>query len=543
MFRENFESSFTWMEGFLRNVRRFHDKTALIDPILQKEWSYSELNEEANRLANALQNDGVGYGDLLLYQLVNSPEFVFSYLAPQKIGAISAPLNYALSATETAHILNTFRPKVYMVGEEFVELAKSALELSEYKPTRVIVVPKQTGAEQLPEAVTTYADYVGGMSAEEPKRERPAHIYDEVLRLFSSGTTGHPKAVPINNACEVLSAHDVMIHFPLNERDITMNMTPWFHRGGVHSGGLTPTLYAGGTVVILRQFHPVTCLRLTEQYGITFLVGVPSVLALLSRAQTRQKADLSSLKGIVTMGSPLDKAACIHFQETLTPNIYNGYGTTETFWNTFLRPYDLPEMAGSAGRACVDDDVRVVKAYEDHRAEPDELVATDNNEVGEIIIRSVKSTCTYVGDEEQSKRRFYKGYMYTGDLGRWDSNQFVTIVSRKDDMIISSGENIYPTPIEEAICEHPKVLECAVTAVPDPLRGEAVTAYVVADDGLTVSELQQWCLEHTAISVHGRPRYYCFVDALPRTATGKIQHIFLRAHAAEDLKNGKLKKE
>lgn len=157
------------------------------------------------------------------------------------------------------------------------------------------------------------------------------------------------------------------MHFPLNPTDVTMNMTPWFHRGGLHSGGLTPTFYAGGSVVILRNYNPRVCLTYAEKYGVTFLVGVPAVLTSLATRQEKHPVDLSKIKGIVTMGSPLEKAQCIRFQETLTPNIFNGYGTTETFWNTFLRPYDLPEMSGSAGRSCTDDDVRVVKAYEDKK--------------------------------------------------------------------------------------------------------------------------------------------------------------------------------
>ena len=122
-----------------------------------------------------------------------------------------------------------------------------------------------------------------------------------------------------------------------------MNMTPWFHRGGLHSGGPTPTLYVGGAVVIMRTFNPKTTLRYVERYGISFLTGVPSVLTLLASRQEKHPSDISTLKGIITMGSPLEKEACIRFQKVLTPNIYNGYGTTESFWNTFLRPYDLPE--------------------------------------------------------------------------------------------------------------------------------------------------------------------------------------------------------
>jgi acyl-CoA synthetase (AMP-forming)/AMP-acid ligase II len=245
------------------------------------------------------------------------------------------------------------------------------------------------------------------------------------------------------------------------------------------------------------------------------------------------------------MGSPLEKEACIRFQNVLTPNIFNGYGTTETFWNTFLRPYDLPDMAGSAGRSCTDDEVRLVEMYDDKKAEPDELVPTDGVTEGEIIIKCpAKTTYCYVNNEEATKAKFYKGWMYTGDIGTWDEKQFVTIAGRKDDMIISKGENIYPARIEEELNRHPKVHECMVTGVPDSTRGESVAAYIIPeDDSLTVAELMDYCSQSPNISKYQAPRYYRFITELPQTATGKKQHYLIKKQAKEDLANGLLLKK
>ena len=255
--------------------------------------------------------------------------------------------------------------------------------------------------------------------------------------------------------------------------------------------------------------------------------------------------NISSLKGIITMGSPLEKEACIRFQNVLTPNIFNGYGTTETFWNTFLRPYDLPEMAGSAGRSCTDDEVRIVNVYDEGKANPDDTVPCDGKTEGEIIIKCPgKTTYCYVGNEKASKDKFADGWMYTGDVGTWDENQFITISGRKDDMIISKGENIYPARIEEAINKHPKVSECIVTGVPDSVRGESVAAYVIPEDeSLTAKELFEFCANSPDISKYQAPRYYRFVTELPHTATGKKQHFKIRQQAKEDLKNGLLIKK
>lgn len=535
--RTLFESRYTWIAGFMRNVARYGKRTAMISPDEGKEWTYYSLNEEADRLANALVEDGVGKGDVVLMQLQNCPEFVFAYLACHKIGAICCPVSYRLSEGELSYNIEDSRPKVLLFGSSFSHIVKGALALSEYCPSRLVVVG--TGWD---ESVLSYDDYVKDKPPFFPEREH--NIYDETTRLYSSGTTGRTKAIPIASINEVLSAHDVMIHFPLNFHDVTMNTTPWFHRGGLHCAGPCPALYAGAAMVVMPKFEADKALEYVSKYGISFLVGVPTVLESLSAEQERVPRNISSLKGIVTMGSPLERAACIRYQKVLTTNIFNGYGTTETFWNTFLRPFDLPDHAGSAGTSCIDDDVRVVKIYEDRKAEPDDLAAMDGKEVGEVIICSpAKSPCRYFNNEKEDKSKYYKGFMYTKDLATWDGERYVTIVGRKDDMIISSGENIYPVEIEEVLNRHPKVADCVVTSVPDKIRGQLVTAYIVpCDSSLTAEELDSFCKESPYMASFKRPRYYRFVKELPFTATGKKQHFKIKKQAAEDLSSGLLKK-
>lgn len=542
MFKETFETEFTWLNGFMRNVFRFENKPALFDPPTNTSWTYKELNAECNKLANAIIKSGGKKNDVVMYQLYNSPYFVFAHIAAQKAGGISNPANFNLSPGETAEIINHNKPLVYIYDSAIAETAIKALEIAEHQPKVVIMADYLKKYDVAPDGHIKYEDYVMGESLENPVLDFKPHIYDEVLRLQTSGTTGTPKGVPLNNINEVLSAHDVMMHFPLSPYDKTMNMTPWFHRGGIHSGGITPTLYAGGEIIIMRDFQPKTCLEYVEKYAITFLIGVPSVLGLLATKQEKQSRDISSLKGIVTMGSPLEKQECIRFQKVLTKNIFNGYGTTESFWNTFLRPEDLPEMSGSAGRSCTDDEVRIVNIYEDKKAEPEEIVDTDGATEGEIIIKCPqKTTYCYINNEKTTKEKFYKGWMYTGDVGTWDSRHFVTVAGRKDDMIISKGENIYPARIEEAINGFNKVKECIVTSVPDKTRGEAVVAYVIpADPDLTIAEVLEFCKNSPNLSKYQIPRYFRFVEDYPRTATGKKQHFKMKTQAKEDLANGLL---
>jgi acyl-coenzyme A synthetase/AMP-(fatty) acid ligase len=543
MFIDTFENTFTYISGFMRNVKRFSERNAVTCPFREKTWSYPQLNGEVNRLAHALMKSGVGKNDVVMYQLFNCAEFVFLYLAPQKIGAINCPINFRLSYGETTYILNDSKPKIYFYDAEIADVAQKALEMAEHKPEKVIMVDI-TGKQHPIAGAISYDEYVQCYSDQEPGIERPSHIYDEVTRLYTSGTTGMPKGVPINNVNEILSAHDPIIHFPLSPLDKTLNMTPWFHRGGLHSGGPNPTLYIGGEVVALRSFSAETVLDYVQKYRLTYLIGAPITLKMLKDEQISNNRDLSSLKGIVTMGAPLEKKLCIQCHEVLTKNIFNGYGSTEAFWNTFLRPFDLPEMAGTAGRSCTDDDMAVVELLPDRLAEPEQTVPKDNKTVGEVIVKSpAKCAYDYINKPDEARKKFYKGWVYIGDLATWNEQQYVTIVGRKDDMIISGGENVQPVQVEEALNEHPGVSGCVVVGVQDEKWGEIVVAYIIkADDSLTARALDTHCQNHPMLSRYKRPRLYKFVDKLPMTATGKLIHYQVRNWAKEDLQKGLLEK-
>ena len=535
--RKIFESHYTWIEGFNRNVRRYYDRLAMIDPCSNRQWTYKELNNDVNRLANSLLEDGFKDGDVVMVMTQNCPEFAFAYIATQKIHGVMSPVSFRLSAGELVHNFNDSNPKVIIFDGKRKDTVLQAVKTSGLKPSHLIVTDGITDKE-----VVSYHDYVEGASNREPSVVEPYNIYEETTRLYTSGTTGRPKGVPLTSMNEVLSAHDIMIHFPMSFRDVTMNTTPWFHRGGIHCGGPCPTFYAGGTLVVMNKFDAVNTLKYVSRYHITFVIGVPTVLEELADAQEKNDYDLSSLSGIITMGSPLERSACLRYQRVLTPNIYNGYGTTETLWNTFLRPFDLPEHAGTAGASMVDDDVRVVKVYDDHKAEPDDVVAMDGQEIGEVVICSpAKSPYEYFNNEKETENKYYKGFIYTGDLATWDQHQYITILGRKDDMIISSGENIYPTEIEEVLNKHPKVKDCIVTSVPDKIRGQVVTAYIVrSGHSLKPEDLDQFCKDSPDIANFKRPRFYRFVEQIPRNATGKKLHVKIKAIAKDDLINGLL---
>jgi acyl-CoA synthetase (AMP-forming)/AMP-acid ligase II len=530
-----FEGHFTYAAAVERNTHRYASRTAITDPASGRSWTYKQLGEVTGALVAGLAKHGVGVGDIVGYQLMNRPEFAFLYVAAQGLRAVSSPMNFRLAAKETAHILDDSRPVVFVYETWATDDVRTALDLANHAPRVLVHVGEGTPA---PGSIPFGELLVEGA----PSFTAPdgASVWDETSRLYTSGTTGMPKAVPLTSLNEVLTAHDVIMHFPLGPTDKTMNMSPWFHRGGNYCAGPNTVFYVGAESVTLPQFDADLVLDSVQEHKLTYVIGAPTNLERLADAQEANPRDLSSLSGIVTMGAPLDRAAALRYQSVLTKRIANGYGTTEAFWNTYLRPDDLPDAAGAAGRACLDDDVAVVKVFSDRIASPVEHAAKDGHEIGEVIMRTVKSGYAYMHNPAEEAEKFRDGWVYPGDLASWDENEIVTIIGRKDDMIISGGENVHPVQVEEVLAGHAEVADSIVVGLQDDEWGELVVAYVqpraghLEDPDAAAAELDAFCRASVALADYKRPRRYTFVDSLPYTATGKKQHFVLKNQASQD---------
>jgi acyl-CoA synthetase (AMP-forming)/AMP-acid ligase II len=537
--KDVFEHHFTYASGIERNIHRYSNQDAITDSETGQTWTYRQLGEVTGQLVAGLAAHDVGVGDIVAYQLMNRPEFAFLYVAAQGLRAVSSPMNFRLAPAEIAFILSDSKPKIFFYEAADAANIESALTLSEFRPPVIVAVGEGT---PVPGSLA-FDDLLvdGAPSFTAPKG---GSTWDESSRLYTSGTTGMPKAVPLTSLNEVLTAHDVIMHMSLVPTDKTMNMSPWFHRGGNYCAGPNTMLYLGGSVVTLPRFEPGLLLDHIEKYELNYVIGAPTNLERLADAQEASARNLDSLKGIVTMGAPFERAAAQRYEKVLTPRIANGYGTTEAFWNTFLRPDELTVAAGAAGRACIDDDVVVVKVYPDRLADPDDLAKRDGSEIGEVIVRSSKSGHAYMHNPEEEAKKFHDGWLYAGDLASWTEDEMITVIGRKDDMIISGGENVHPVQVEALLSEHDGVADTIVVGMPHPEWGELVVAYVqrkpgaLADAASAAKELDAFCKSSPSLADYKRPRRYSFVDELPYTATGKKQHFKLKDQSVADNEAG-----
>jgi acyl-CoA synthetase (AMP-forming)/AMP-acid ligase II len=539
--RNVFEHHFTYASGVERNIHRYANELALTDSDTGRTWTYRQFGEVAGQLVEGLRQHGIGVGDIVAYQLMNRPEFAFLYVAAQGLRAVSSPMNFRLAPAEVAFILADSKPAIFFFDAADAANIETALTLSDFQPP-VLVAVGEGGS--LPGALR-FEDLLikGAPSFTAPEG---GSVWDETSRLYTSGTTGMPKAVPLTSLNEVLTAHDVIMHMSLVPGDKTMNMSPWFHRGGNYCAGPNTMLYLGGSVVTLPRFDPALVLDLVEQQALNYVIGAPTNLERLAEVQETAPRDLSTLKGIVTMGAPFERAAALRYQRILTPRIANGYGTTEAFWNTFLRPDELTTAAGAAGRACIDDDVAVVRVYPDRLADPTDLAKRDGTEIGEVIVRSSKSGHAYMHNPEEQAKKFHDGWLYAGDLASWTEDEMITVIGRKDDMIISGGENVHPVQVEALLAEHDDVADSIVVGMPDPEWGELVVAYVqpkpgrLEDAAAAARALDAFCKASPSLADYKRPRRYTFVAELPYTATGKKQHFKLKDQSVADREAGLL---
>ena len=507
------------IDDFLRRAAlNYADKLAVVDGA--KRFTYRELKQRVNRLSHALLRLGVRQGDRVCILSPNSHFFLESFYATSQIGAILVPLNYRLLAADHEYILNHAGVTTLLVDWEYTKV------VDEIRPrlatARSYIVAQESGA-----APPGWLDWET-LVAREPDTAPPAPARGEndvVSINYTSGTTARPKGVMLTHRNCYLNAYNLIAHLRVAHGDVELWTLPMFHCNGW--GGVYALTGMGGTHVILRAIDAKRIYELIAEEGVTFACMAPAVLRAVLDYPDKAKHAIGTTPRFTVAGAPPPAAFIERLEKELGWDFIQIYGLTETAplltvsqpdFATEKEDWPRRARAGAAGLG-----VEIAVLDGDEKPVPQDGVA-----VGEVCARSNVVFAGYWEQPDETAKAIHHGYFHTGDLAVWDETGSIHIVDRKKDVIISGGENISSPDIEAVLFKHPSVLECAVIGVPHEKWGETPKALVVLRPGtsLTEADLIAFCREHMA---HFKcPTSVDFLDALPRTATGKLQKFLLR---------------
>ena len=469
--------------------------------------NYQDLNDRANRLANAMTTLGIGHGDRIGILAFNEPEYYDMYFGLGKIGATLVPVNYRLAGPEIQYILSDSESKVLVFGPEYAEVVDS---IRSDIPTKVFIAI----SENPPDWAKSYETLISEASDGEP--QIVGGDDDTLTILYTSGTTGRPKGAELTHTYYYWNSVNLMCTLGLDIGNTSLIALPLFHIGAL--AGPPWVVHSGGKVVLLRTLDPQRFLELIEEEKISGFGSVPQLLDFLKLVPDFEKYDWSSVKTVLVYAAPVP-VTLIREYEASGIEVRQLYGLTECNTGTVLDSENAIEKVGSCGRPFFHTEVRVV---DENRQD------LPPGERGEVLLRAPNMMKGYLNRPDETAAAIKDGWLHTGDIAKMDADGFLYILDRKKDMIISGGENIYPAEIEDALLNHPKVADVGVIGYPHKKWGEAVKAIVVVQEGqtLTEDELIEWC--EGKIGRFKIPKSVVITDAIPRTPTGKILKTELR---------------
>ncbi len=477
---------------------------------------YARLDADANRFAHALAALGIGPGGRIAILASNRPGYAVAYFGAARSGAVLAHLSFRATEDDIVYMLG--KTEVEAVLVEAAYLKRISRVRDRLPGLRHVVVFAADAAP--PKGVLSLAALMSDAPEVPPAAAIGAE--DPFAITFTGGTTGLPKAVLVSHKARVAAANIGVADFGLDGDDSFAITTPLFHSAGLFVWYQTAVALAA-SCHFMPAWDAGAFVDLVEQKGVSAAFLVPTQLGDLLGAEGFDPARLDNLKKLNFAGAPMPPALFKRALELL-PGVEftEHYGQSEACPITVREPASPAGKRESVGRACTGVEIAIMDA--DGGLLPP-------GETGDVVTRSDTLLAEYYGDPEQTAAlyRGRDGWLLTGDVGFIDGDRYLTLVDRSKDMIISGGENIYPTEIENALYSHPAVVECAVFGVPDERWGEIPVAHVVARDGVSVGEeeLIDYCAAR--IARYKRPRLIKFVDALPKTAVGKIQKSLIRA--------------
>jgi acyl-CoA synthetase (AMP-forming)/AMP-acid ligase II len=485
-------------------------------------WTYGQIGERVNRLANALVKLGIRQGDRIGILQVNCNQYIESYFAAAKLGAIFVPLNFRAKADELAYMIGNSEIKILFVGSRYLDMIKGMLpQLPSVKECISID----------PESGSSYENLIHSSSPDDVFCE----VGDEdiTILMYTSGTTGRPKGVPLRHSAFVTYVLDNVepANPDIGERNLLT--VPMYHVAGIQA--MLAAIYGGRTLVLMRQFEVKEWIETIEREQVTRAMLVPTMLKRVIDDAEFGQHDLSSLK-VITYGAAPMPFEVIHKAIGVLPwvRFINAFGQTETASTiTTLGPEDhriegteeekqkkLKRLTSSIGKPLPDVEVKIVD---------EEGKSLPALQVGEILAKGPRIMTGYWQDEQKTSQVMTKdGWLRTNDMGWMDEEGYIYLAGRGDDMIIRGGENISPEEVEDVLRSHPKVDEAAVIGVPDPEWGQQPRAIVVLKkgEGATSEEIIEHC--RSRLAGFKRPRSVIFVDSLPRNPMGKVLRKNLR---------------
>ena len=507
------------------NAVKFPDKMAVKGIAVKDgfgELSFAQYNDKACRLANAWLEMGLQKGDRVAVLLYNVIEYMEIYAAAAKAGVVIVPINFRWVGPEIEYVVNHSDSRALLCSAEFlceVESVKGSFE--QVGPGRFIFIGDE---DKTPEGYLNYEAIIAAASPDEPGVRIEGR--DTWIHLYTSGTTGQPKGVVRSHESYIAFFLINEVDYGFNENDIGMVVMQLCHVNSTFYSFVFTYIGAGVYVHRAEHFDPQELLQVIDREKITFTSLVPThyILMLNLPDEVKAKYDLTSMRKLLISSAPARRDTKLGVME-MFPNaqLYEAYGSTEAGLVTLLKPHEQLTKLGSIGRCCAGTDL--IKLLDDDCNE------VPVGEVGELYSRGPMMFDEYWKMPEATAKAFRGEYFTARDMAYRDEDGYLYIVDRKDNLIISGGEKVYPSEVENVIGSHPAVLDVAVIGVPHEKWGEAVHAVVVPKDPdhpPTAEEI----IEHTRGKIAGykRPKSVEFIrmEEMPRTASGKILHRKLR---------------
>lgn len=487
----------------------FSHKTALL--FSNKKMTYSELYQMSERFAQGLKNLGVKKGTKVAIFLHNCPEFIISYFAIIKTGAICVTINNLLKKAEVDFILKDSDSKLIITSIAYLEMINLLRERTANYLKEVIIIDGL-----MPDTLNLY-DIIERSLV---KKEEIFLDNDDVATiLYTSGTTGNPKGAMLTHKNLLSNAKSCVDALSATEKDNFICLLPMFHSFALTVCVLMP-LSAGASITIIEHLRPFRrIIRNVVKKKVTIFVGIPSIFNVLAHMHIPAIFTSRILKLIDPLRLCISGAAALPvevleaFEEKFRVPFLEGYGLTEASPVVSLNPLRGIRKPGSVGLPIEGVEVKVVD---------DKGNDLGVGQVGELLVKGSNVMRGYFRNEIATKQTIKNNWLYTGDISRIDNDGYIYIVDRKKDMINVRGLNVYPVEIEKVLLKHPRIKEAAVVGVPDKFKGEVPKAFIVLKENKIVKPRDVIKYLRENLAIFKIPKYVEFRETLPKTATGKV---------------------